>query len=338
MPERLRVALDGTPLAGEPGGIRRFTEELLAALQSAFPADEYVALSDQLEPKPEGLDRRWWMVGLDRRLRREGFEVFHGTDFAVPYLSRVPAVMTVHDLSPWTRPSEASERVRQRAGWLLRLRRPRYVHTPSEAVRQEVMNYFGWPGERVVAIGLAAAERFRPVRVEGQEPYFLYLGTIEERKNLEVLGEAMERLWARGCRVPLWLAGRARDGFALRKRDAVVELGWQPEERLPELLSGARAVVYPSHYEGFGLPLLEAMQCGAAVVASPVAAHREVGGEAVLYATTAEEWALALERLALDEAWRRKRGEFGRKRAEGFSWARTAKAMRELYARCRNEA
>lgn len=338
MPERLRVALDGTPLAGEPGGIRRFTEELLAALGRHFPEDEYAALSDQLEPKPEGLDRRWWMVGLDRRLRREGFQVFHGTDFAVPYLSRVPAVMTVHDLSPWTRPSAASERVRERAGWLLRLRRPRYVHTPTEAVRREVMDYFGWPGERVVAIGLAAPERFQPVAREPREPYFLYLGTLEERKNLEVLGVALERLWARGCRVPLWLAGRRRDGFALRQQQGVVELGWQPEERLPELLSGALAVVYPSHYEGFGLPVLEAMQCGAAVVASPVAAHREVAGEAVLYATTAEEWALALERLAVDEAWRRERGALGRQRAQEFSWARTAAAMRELYVRCRNEA
>lgn len=328
MAERLVVALDGTPLAGPIGGIRRFTDQLLLALREEFPADNFAVVSDQFAPPPKGLERKWWLYGLNRALARVEAQVFHGTDFAVPYLPRVPSVMTVHDLSPWREPSAASARVRQRAGILLRLRIPSLIHTPSEAVRQEVIEMFRWPADRIVAVPLAAAAHFAPAPSSGVAPYFLYLGTLEPRKNLEVLIEAMTILDREGVRTPLKLAGQLRDGYRLPEHRGVEWLGPQAEGALPALLANARAVLYPSRYEGFGLPILEAMQCGATVIASDIPVHREVGGDAALFApvSNAAAWA------------RQMRDVVGRKhlslaRAAEFSWRQTARQMRELYSR-----
>ncbi len=329
----MRVALEGTPLAGPQGGNRRITEEMKGALRQEIAADEFLLLSDQTEPRPGGLERRWWLHGLGQRLRREKVDVFHGTDFAVPYLGGKPSVMTVHDLSPWTMPAPASARVRQRAGWLLRLRVPTLVHTPTEAVRQEVIEYFGWPEDRVVAVSLAAASTFRPVR-QAATPYLLYLGTIEERKNVEVLVEMQQLLRREGVEIPLHLIGQLREGYRLPQGEGVHYLGVMPEDRLAGWLSGATAVLCPSRYEGFGLPVLEAMQCGAPVLASPIAAHREVGGDAILYAHEAAEWAARVKQVMKEPEW----DEKGQARAAAFSWQKTAQAMRALYERCRDAA
>jgi glycosyltransferase involved in cell wall biosynthesis len=329
----MRVGLDGTPMAGPLGGIRRFTEELLGALREEFRRDEYVLLSDQFEPRPRGWARKWWLYGLRQAIRRERVEVFHGTDFAVPYLGGGPSVMTVHDLSPWLMPGEGSRRVRQRAGWLLRWRVPTFVHTPTEAVRRELIAHFGWPEERVVSIGLGAGPRFEPVKREG-EPYLLHVGTIEGRKNVEVLVEMQRLLRAEGVVMPLYLIGAVREGYRAPAGEGVKALGVVAEEELAGWMAGAAAVLCPSRYEGFGLPVLEAMRCGAPVIASPIAAHREVGADAVLYAGEAAEWAARVKQVRQEEGW----GERGRARAAEFDWRKTARAMRELYERCRDAA
>jgi glycosyltransferase involved in cell wall biosynthesis len=326
MANRLVVALDGTPLAGPMGGIRRFTDQLLLALRHEFPADNYAVVSDQFAPTPQGLDRKWWLYGLNRALARVEAQVFHGTDFAVPYLPRIPAVMTVHDLSPWREPAPASARVRRRAGLLLRLRVPTLIHTPSAAVREELIAMFRWPADRVVAVPLAAAEHFVPTPTSHTAPYFLYLGTLEPRKNLDVLIAAMDLLRAQGLNIPLKLAGQLRDGYRLPDHPAVQWLGPQPEGDLPALLSNARAVLYPSRYEGFGLPVLEAMQCGATVIASDIPVHREVGGEAALYAPVSDPAAWASLMLAAE-----RRPALSLARAAQYSWRQTARRMRELY-------
>ncbi len=336
MSEGLTIALDGTPLTGPVGGIRRFTNELLLGLRNEFPANHYVPVSDQFLPFPSGLEQRWWAFGLNRALGRLGAKVFHGTDFSVPYISRRPSVLTVHDLSPWLDPSPMSARVRQRCGLLLRLRVPRFVHTPSEAVRRELLNRFSFPEGRVVAIPLAAAAHFEAGEQSAGEPYFLYLGTLEARKNLEVLREAMDLLAGRGIRARLVLAGQARPGYAIPKHESIEWLGPQEEGKLPGLYRNALAVLYPSRYEGFGLPVLEAMQCGAPVIAADIAVLREAGGEAAMYAApeSAGAWAERMAELWTDAALRQTYSELGCERAKSFSWRRTAIAFQELYERC----
>ena len=128
--------------------------------------------------------------------------------------------------------------------------------------------------DRVVAVPEAAAEWFLPVETRPQSPYFLFVGTIEPRKNLPLLVEAWREV-RKLHPVELVVAGRRRsDAPAIAEEPGLRLLGEVPDEQLPELYSGAIAFVYPSLYEGFGLPVVEAMQCGACVIASPPCARR----------------------------------------------------------------
>jgi len=276
------AALDATPLTVPTGGVTRYTRELARALAASYTEDQYWLLSDQPFEMPAPVaanlhkgdgphtaaERRWWLWGLNREMIRRGVEVFHGTDFSVPYLSRRPSVMTVHDLSPWLL-KDASIRVRRRVPLLLGARIPTMIITPSEAVRRAAISRFRIDAERVAAVPLAASSHFRPVGTAPPDrPYFLFVGTLEPRKNIARLIEAWREV-RKSQEVDLVLAGRVRDGFAAPAPEAGLRvLGAVPEIDLPALYSGAIAFVYPSLYEGFGLPVLEAMQCGASVITS----------------------------------------------------------------------
>ena len=287
-------------------------------------------------PPPGRFAPKWWLAGLPLTLRRERFDVFHGTDFSVPYWRTRPSVLSLHDLSPWREVGWhiGADRVRQRTPWLLRLGRATLVLTLSEAVRREAISRFGLPPDRVVAVPLAAgpAFRLRP-RNPGATPYFLFVGTLEPRKNLPFLVEAWREVWKRH-RVPLVLAGRRReDGPEFSPQDGLILTGAVTEESLCDLYANALAVAYPSLYEGFGLPILEAMQSGAAVLTSHDPAVTEVAGGAAWQgdATDVSAWVEGMSacvtaptRLA---QWR----EAGLRRASQFSWQRTAKETRAVY-------
>jgi glycosyltransferase involved in cell wall biosynthesis len=334
------AALDATPLTVPTGGVTRYTRELARALAEGYPDDQYWLLSDQPFEMPapvfanlhkgEGprtaAERRWWLWGLDREMIRHGVEVFHGTDFSVPYISRRPSVMTLHDLSPWML-EDASPRVRRRVPVLLRARIPTMVITPSEAVRRAAIARFRLDGERVVAVPLAASRHFRPVEIaRPARPYFLFVGTLEPRKNIARLIQAWKEV-RKSQAVDLVLAGRVRDDFAAPEpEEGLRVLGAVPEEDLPALYSGAIAFVYPSLYEGFGLPVLEAMQCGATVITSRDPAIMEVSGGAALHVDATDVRALA-------DAMRGRPvlREESLKRAAQFSWSITARKTREVY-------
>jgi hypothetical protein len=143
----MRVAIDATPLTLSSGGLRRYTEELSVALAETFPQDEFFLVSDQPFRMPHTVplnlrrgggprhpaERRWWLWGLDRELRRLEAELFHGTDFAVPYVPRLPSVLTLHDLSPWMNAAWHSDadRVRQRTPLLIGLGAATMVRDPQ---------------------------------------------------------------------------------------------------------------------------------------------------------------------------------------------------------------
>lgn len=351
----MRVALDATPLTVPSGGVRRYTEQLSRALATSFPADEFWLLSDQpfktldpavpnlkIGPHPKNLlDRRWWLWGLQREISRLGINVFHGTDFAVPYLPVCASVMTLHDLSPWMDPAWHSEadRVRSRTPILLRLGLATMVITPSEAVRKQAMERFRMSAARVVAVPLAAAGIFRPNgrAPESGVPYLLYAGTIEPRKNVPLLLEIWREL-RRDHAIDLVLAGRRRaDSIEIPPEPGLRVLGLTEEDELAKLLAGAIALVYPSHYEGFGLPVLEAMQCGTPVIASNDPAIAEVAGGAAILLDPCQPraWVEALRALVFEPqrvaVWR----EIGQKRAAEFTWTRTAQLTREVYEQAR---
>jgi glycosyltransferase involved in cell wall biosynthesis len=323
----MRVALDGTPLSVPTGGIRRYTVELNRALQECFPEDRFELFSDQLVKPTNWLARRWWMFGLNRELERWRADVFHGTDFSVPYSRSRPSVMTVHDLSPWM-DEDASSRIRRRAPFLMR-HIATMIITPSEAIRRAAIQRFGLPGDRVVSVPHAAGPAFKPHPTREETTYFLYVGTLEHRKNINALLKAFSGV----AGAELWLAGRVRPRFEFQNEPNVRVLGPVDDDALPSLYSGALAVVYPSLYEGFGLPVLEAMQCGAPVIASTDPAIREVAGDAALLLDPVDThaWTEAMRNAAGNAEWRQQMRTRGLARAREFSWERTARLTRSVY-------
>jgi len=347
------IALDATPLTVSTGGVGRYTLELARALASEYPEDQYWLLSDQTFPAPHGLpnlhlgegprnpaERKWWLWGLDQEMRRRGVELFHGTDYSVPYVPLRPSVMTLHDLSPWLDPKwqPSASRVRRRTPRLLRAGLATMVITPTETVRRAAIERFGLSPDRVVAVPLAASELFRSRLTKqtmaakpGGNPYFLFVGTCEPRKNVARLLEAWREVH-RTVDVDLVLVGR---NHAPAEERGLRVLGEVADSDLPGLYSGALACVYPSLYEGFGLPLLEAMQCGALVITSRDPAIVEVSGEAAVH-VDAEDTAALAEAMRAVAAFPENFAAIRAKalvRAAQFSWQKTAQLTREVYDR-----
>jgi glycosyltransferase involved in cell wall biosynthesis len=350
----LRVLLEAASLSLSSGGLARYTAELVLALARQYPADEFILISDQPFPLPREedqyfspanlhlggtprnwLERRWWLWGLARQARRLQADVIHGPDFAVPYLPLRPSVLTLLDLSPWLDPGwhHAAGRVKRRTPVLLKLKIPTMVITISEAVRREAIERFGIHPDSIVAIPLAAARWLKPEPITSVRPYFLFVGTIEPRKNVPALVAAWREV-RRECDIDLVIAGRHRaDAPALPSEPGLRVLGEVPASELSALYSGALALVFPSLYEGFGLPVLEAMQCGACVIASP--AVREAGGSAAVYAETHAELVECMRVAATQPQWLAERRALSLARAREFSWDRTAQRTYEVYLEAR---
>ena len=338
------AALDATPLSLTSGGLRRYVTELSLALAHGFPEDRFVLMSNQAFSCPAGAPGnlsavsapgpgRWWLNGVRKTIRETGTAVFHGTNFEVPWLGRTPSVLTIHDLSPWLDPAwhHAADRVRLRTPWLVRLGRAKLIITVSEAMRRQVITHFDVAEARVRAVPLAAASMFQPVARTGTPPYFLCVATLEPRKNIPALVEAWRASRA-ATGAELWLVGRQREDFVLLPPEPGLRvLGEVPDERLPGLISGALAFVYPTLYEGFGLPVLEAMQCGCPVITSRDPAVMEVSGGAAIHTSTLLEMTEGMISLARQPNLRERLAEGGRKRAGAFSWSRTACETRAIY-------
>ena len=346
----MKIALDATPLTVPSGGAKRYTEELSLALAANFPEDEFWLLSDQPFDGPPNvpsnlktgrgprnlLERRWWLWGLQGEISRLGIDVFHGTDFSVPYLPVRPSVMTFHDLSPWLNTSWHAEadRVRNRTPMLLRLGLATMLITHSEAVKKQVVERFHLQADRVVAVPLAAARHFRPVAAPREgPPYLLYVGTLEPRKNISLLLGVWREV-RKNHPIELVLAGRRREDFPeISSEPGLYLRGLTPEEDLAPLYSQALACLYPSYYEGFGLPVLEAMQCGAAVIASNDPAISEVAGDAAILLDPNDQraWIETLESVLANPQQLPAMRVRALARAAHFSWTKTAKLTREVY-------
>jgi glycosyltransferase involved in cell wall biosynthesis len=234
--------------------------------------------------------------------------------------------MTVHDLSPWRTEwcEETSLRVRRRTPWLLKLGLAAMVVTPTEAVRREVIQRFKMDPDKVRAVPHGVDARFwSGAEVpSGPRPTLLTVATKGKRKNLETAIAA-----AKEAGVELWVAGR---GEWPASTDLVKFLGCVDDEELASLYARATAFLFPSHYEGFGLPVLEAMACGTPVIASRDPALVEVAGGAALHcdADDTRAWVEAIRCVPLrrEELARR-----GRARAAEFTWEKTAKLTRQVY-------
>jgi|SRR5215469_1070715 len=345
----MRVVVEAASLNVTSGGLPRYTSELTLALARCFPNDDFVLTSDQPFAMPpnspanlqrgggprSAAERRWWLWGLGREAGRQRAEVVHGPDFAVPYLPQRASVLTLHDLSPWMDPHwhQQAQRVRRRTPVLLEMGIATMVVTHSESVRKQALERFRLRPERIQAVPLAAPSWMAPVEAKPVRRYFLFVGTVEPRKNLPALVEAWREL-RREADVDLVIAGRRRpDGPELGAEKGLRLMGEVPDGQLTELYSGALAVVYPSFYEGFGLPVLEAMQCGACVIASP--GLKEAGGDAAVYADGTASLLAAMRHAAGHPEWVADYRQRSLSRAREFSWERTARLTYQVYEEAR---
>jgi alpha-1,3-rhamnosyl/mannosyltransferase len=288
------------------------------------------------------------------RLRAYPDYIFHGTSYLLPDHAG-PAVTTIYDLSTFRHPEwHPAYRVRRLNLAIKRtLDRASRIITISETVRQEIINYFNVPGEKVTAIPLGVDACFR--RRGNAETasllaslglthgaYTLCVSTIEPRKNICRLVEAFCSLPAALRQAyPLVLAGdygwKCEDAHRLisaaEQTGTVKYLGHVPEQALPALYSGCRAFLYPSLYEGFGLPILEAMAGGAPVLTSDCSCMPEVAGGAALLVNPRDVRAVArgIERTLTDEMWRAEAVERGLIRARSMTWDSTVMKTMEVY-------
>ncbi|WP_176050573.1 glycosyltransferase family 1 protein [Burkholderia sp. BCC1644] len=296
--------------------------------------------------------RRWWM---GREMRGH---VFHSPNYFLPEQVE-SGIVTVHDLSVFKYPeTHPVERIRHfERSFTSTLRRATHLITDSEATRTEVIGYFGWPSERVTAIGLGVSDKFRlrdaseagaALREHGlvHGGYSLCVSTLEPRKRIDRLLDAYRDIpmALRSC-YPLVLAGsRGWLSDALQEQIVVGEsegwlkyLGFADEAFLPLLYSGARAFLFPSVYEGFGLPVLEAMASGVPTLTSNHSSLPEVANGAAWLVEPDDHDALrdGIGRVLCDNAWRISAVRRGLDVACGATWNQCAKRTLDV---CRRSA
>ncbi|MCC6763049.1 MAG: glycosyltransferase family 4 protein [Deltaproteobacteria bacterium] len=355
-----RVAIGA--VARTLGGPATYAIELVRALAARrTPGLEYVVLTDG----PEAFDgipvavehlplRTPWAQPLwdhgrvPHALRRIGADLYHGTKNAVPVRCPCPAVVTIHDLAVYHHPETFA--LAQR--WHLRAETPhavrvaRTVLTVSEHAAADLRARFPRFAAKVRVVPNGVSPRFRPLDDAGAlrafrarhglgaGPLIAYLGTLQPRKNVELLAAAFRRAAPALPGAELVLAGRIRPGYRPDlPRERVRLIGPLADAELPLFYGNADVLVNPSLYEGFGLTLVEAMACGCPVIALRRSAVPEVTGDAALLIDEPAEAALAQALVAMvgTPATAAAHRALGLERATEFSWARAAAAVEAVY-------
>ncbi len=357
----MRVAVDARPFEERLTGAGRVLEGLLPAWQRSFPLDRFLLVSPRPVVLPDAITKglafdvalgpalpgTLWLQTLAAGIsRRAGADLFLGSLSIVPALSTFPSVALVHDLTPLLFPEWHSRK--NRLGFVpfiaATVRRSRRIATVSEATRADLLRAFPEAAGKtaVVPNGLVPPpeDPGGPPPNDGR-PYVLFLGTLEPRKNVVRLVEALESIWDRRADFPdLLLAGGEGWGLpnlpdrlaASRHAGRIRTTGRVDDVLAARLLRHARLLAYPSLYEGFGLPPLEAMALGTPVVGSAASSLPEVLGDAGLLPDPASvpEIAFAVERANDDEAWRGEARSRGLARSRAFRWEASAAKLRAL--------
>ncbi len=368
----MRIAFDVTPLCAPASGVGTYTLHLLQHL-SRRNEDEMLPLAhrpvafdtiaernpDLPQPVsglPFGLNKTIWMQAvLPWLLARLRADICHFTNAVASLWTPCPTVVTVHDMTLWLYPQHHYRRR------LLAMRpfvppaahRAAAIIAVSQATKADIVRILDVDEAKVHVVHEAPAPHFRPLEavasLEGVRQHYglpdrflLYVGTIEPRKNLVRLLEVLARLRrSEGLDHGLVLVGhrgwKDEEVFATVERlalgDATQFLGYVPTEDLVALYNLAEALVYPSLYEGFGLPVLEAMACGTPVVASSSGSLQEVAGSAAEFVDPRDEKHIAagLQRVLLDADRREELRALGLAQAAHFSWDAAARQTRRIY-------
>lgn len=367
----MRIGYETTSLSKTLSGIGRYTFQLLTALLEHTPENEYGLLSNSPPPPfmavelsgarisvqgspPLPIKTAWMQLQMPMWARRARLDVCHFTDSLAPLLTSVPNVVTIHDMSlfltPQYHPPRRLVTVRPLVPHVAR--RAAAVITDSHSAKREIVEVLGLPEEKVHVIWLAAPAHFKPVtdperlrqvadryRLPGS--YLLFVSTIEPRKNLLGVARAVAKLRKDGLEASLVVVGRLGWGYestlegieGLRLGDRLRFIGHVADDDLPAVYALSRGLVYAPMYEGFGLPVLEAMACGTPVITSSTTSTAEVAGDAALLVDPRDIGAIAdaarelLQNIGLGERLRKA----GLTRAKAFSWKTAALETAAVY-------
>ena len=351
--------------AGNQSGTGRYVEELLGAIvQLDTDLDLTVWWPEDVEPRPwaEHVRLERQPRGLWQRLRRErlvqrvagDYDVVHYPASIGPLDGGSNVVVTVHDCIFLRHPEWFRWERAQYYRWAGRRSCGRAAHliADSQATAGDLQTLMGIHESQITTVPLGVGAQFQPsppdkvsdirTRFGLPERYFLYVGTLEPRKNLarlvrawdQVAGEIPEALVIAGRSG--WKVGGLEAAIAnARHRDRILRPGFASDDDLPALIGGARAFVWPSLYEGFGLPVLEAMACGTPVITSNTSSLPEVVGDAgaLVDPRDEDELAGAMHTLSTDDARCDALRQAGPVRAASFTWQRCAEATLAVYAR-----
>ena len=370
-PVPIRIAIDAHTVGTKLGGNESYAVNLIEALAAIDSANQYTIYITTNEAR-ERFNNRWpnfkvrstlphtplirIPLTLSAELRKNPVDVLH-VQFTAPPFCPCPVVVSIHDLSFEHLPQTFNRRSRTQLKLTVRhsARRAARILSLSEHTRRDIIETYNIAPQRVTAIPLAAPDHFGPIMdnrelqrvrhnygIDGD--YILSVGSIQPRKNLARLVRAYASLRESGSADKLpklvlvgkcaWLYDetlRALDETNIK--DAVVLTGYVPETDLPALYSGALCFVYPSYFEGFGLPPLEAMKCGAAVIVGNRTSLPEVVGDAALAVDPFDVEAIAgaLKKVVNDSALRTILSVKGQERAREFNWRETARKTLAVY-------
>ena len=359
-----RIGFDGRALASPAAGMRRYSRELFGALAQLDPSLTLVAVGAPPEVTvPKGIERAagaralptnlgWMLTGLPRAARRATLNLFHAPSYTAPVYGPRPLVLTIHDVSYERNPEwyPYKRDPLRRAFYRYSARSADRVITDSAFSKREIVDVYGLRPEAIDVVPLAAASTFSsgpslPLPPGYPRQYVLHVGDLHVRRNLPMLVRAIASIRSRSAAwasLGLVLAGVDRGtGAELAQLSAsaggdtplVTFAGAASDAALLALYRSAIALAYPSRYEGFGLPLLEAMACGTPVIAARTSSIPEVVGDAAVLLDPDDDrvWEAEIERVLDDPAHRSRLRGAGLERAREFSWQRTARETAAIY-------
>lgn len=368
----MKVCMDISPAVYRRAGIGRYTQELLAALLKEKADIEFTAFSVEPENnaiehafddipriRKKTSNKCWRLNVMGAYLARlcqdhlfQGVDIFHATDNTLPRLTGAKSVFTLYDLAFRIYPKTHTIYNR----WFLKIMMPRFLNAAdaviaiSESTKRDAERFYHFNSNKIRVVYPGIGSRFQPIRDTNEwdrirrtyrlpDRYLLYVGSVEPRKNLTTLFEAFRHI--KPGDVKLVVVGRKGWRYnpilehlsGLKMDDRIIFTDFVPDQDLPVLYSRALAFIYPSLYEGFGLPVLEALACGTPVVASSASSLPEAAGDAAILLDPGniKGWVEALDAVCSNATVNEELRQRGIRHARRFSWATAAGQMMAIY-------
>ncbi len=363
----MRIGIRISPLASSMTGIPVYVHNIIRELSDIDSENEYFLYTNKKIPfklelgnnfhiilvdKPYPKFQLWYQIGLPYRIKKDKLDLYHDTLFLLPFAVRkIPSIITIYDLSGLIMPEYHNLRVSITSKLIpSSIKRAKRIIAISEFTKNEIERLFPFAKGKIDVVLCGVNPDFHPIakdkiseirkKYKLPEKFIMFLGTIEPRKNLIGLLKAYSKIHKKISHKLVIVGGKGwkysnifETIETLQIKSDVIFTGFIPTEDLPAIYNAADIFVYPSIYEGFGIPLLESMASGTPVITSNISSMPEVVGEAGLLADpySIEDIAEKIVMLAQDCSLRNILSEKGIERAKMFSWKKSAKKVLDIY-------